>query len=42
MCSINENESFESETDAPDKAIAGVLNQNGRPVVVFFAIVTSV
>ena len=32
MCFINENEPLELETDASDTAIAGVLNQNGKPV----------
>ena len=35
MCTINEKEPLELETDASDIALSAVLNQNGRPVGFF-------
>ena len=35
VCAIDHSAPFELETDASDIAIAGVLNQNGRPVAYY-------
>ena len=35
VCAIDEDAPFELETDASDRAILGVLNQNGRPVAFY-------
>ena len=35
VCTIDESLPFELETDASDNALAGVLNQGGRPVAFF-------
>ena len=35
VCTIDESLPFEIETDASDNALAGVLNQGGRPVAFF-------
>lgn len=35
VCSVDESVPFELETGAPDIALAGILNQGGRPVAFF-------
>ena len=35
MSAVDENPPFEVETDASEFALAGTLNQNGRPVAFF-------
>ena len=35
VCAIDEAETFQIETDSSEFALAGTLNQNGRPVAIF-------
>ena len=35
VCTIDESDPFELETDASDVAILGVLNQNGCPIAFY-------
>ena len=35
MSAVDENASFQMETDAYEFALAGTLNQSGRPVAFF-------